>query len=1012
MNKFVVKTKKSDGNWYELDAKLVFPFSWGELLDERLDEAYITVYDSKEQTYKRLSELEITITTNLNTKIEASKAYYFIIASDNSVELPIGSGLYKHEIYLIERTKLLEGIHCSSITFTNVKTHLFGSSNASWRDLRGTGDYSNGFYKVPLDIEPRIPNIVKPGDILISPFKLAENIYPVIKRYWQSDVPIQVNILSGACGCTYQSNSVTKVYNSEQSPTISESGSITLTYVLVFETLGTDNTFYTRKYAIEFQIASIENELPLKRWSITDCIKRVCELAEPIYDETAAKYRFDGIEYDNYGNLKPYKEGSFAEKYDKIEAPEFSLTEDNLREQLKVILSYVHAEPYLDENDVIYPLEYGNTTKSKAENYKCVYNAASCHINEYCTEIRSHAQNIVASLGYANGVITDPGKNIYRSVRSDTAYVRINEENAEAKTNLPIYSIESVYCGIAKSDGTGWERTPVDITPYVFEQTEYSANLSSYAGAYPYSKQYAIYYTQGAPNLKGLFYKCPDSINSAVFSNFAISNIIAKAKNNDTSTPEIIDKLLVKDASSLVFSISYKPISNHFVSHGKQLYVKGEVPYAQLYNQSENLVESQYYGEHIKGVAARLGNIEKERTFILKSLDDIPRVGEMLGEYAISAVSCELYPFDIKCTVGLSKDFNRISEYVGINSQKRMYEISERSATNRDVLIKETLVISESVPENLVLGNFIFENLNPFRYIFAKSKNYENHEGKYKINLAKFTGKSFLKNTIANNVYIPVISRSIGNAITFNFAMQDNYSAGTKTQYIESSNGEIQGRWETDVCYTDYYGRVYFADVSLYGGDIGGPLDDGRKTSLAYNIPLGNVELAETTEVAKLPYPHLLRKDNRERISYNIELEIKTDKEDLIIGSALADLCRWVNDANYDSPVIYYFDAEKYSIGKFDKILSLTRESVVGGYSVKTDGVADYDAVELTIKKPSEGERYGWAICMPFKNTTETVENERGEIIEQSREMGGEIILASNTPLTENLTLKFYVVNY
>ena len=61
MNKFEISIKQ-DGEYQPIQATPVFPFSWGELLDERLDEAYITLYDSPEKTYKRLSDVKVTIT--------------------------------------------------------------------------------------------------------------------------------------------------------------------------------------------------------------------------------------------------------------------------------------------------------------------------------------------------------------------------------------------------------------------------------------------------------------------------------------------------------------------------------------------------------------------------------------------------------------------------------------------------------------------------------------------------------------------------------------------------------------------------------------------------------------------------------------------------------------------------------------------------------------------------------------------------------------------------------------
>lgn len=1019
MNKFTVSIKR-DGVWQAINATPVFPFSWGELLDERLDEAYITVYDSPEANYKRLTDVKISIwnKTDKGTKV---KDEHFIIASDNAIELPVGSGKYKHEIYLIERTKLLEGIFCSSITFTNAKSNNYlGTGKTPWEDVGGLYEYS---WTVPSDFTSPIPRAVENGKPFTFPSaeEMAEDMLPFVSAQIGGNAQVsyfaqftnaaQTQTKTYYTGCSYEGSEESKSFAMSVPVTVTPTGSIVLNYTLCYSatTLGTEYYF---AYFLRFSLNAITNHLPLKRWSITDCITRACELAEPLFAGQAPKYRLDGVEYDNNGKVqKPYEEGTLAAKYDKVFAPEFTATEDTLREQLKLILSYVHAEPWLDENDVIHATDYGNVSESAAKTLPYVFNSVTSHINEYCTEIRSHAQNLASSLGYARGVTTDPGIGLYRSIRSDTAYVRINENNGVAITPAPIYSVEQVMCGIATTDGSGWRVAPVDITPYVFEETTYNY-LASYAGGYPYSKQFAIYYTQGSPNLKGLFYKAPNAINTAAFSPFAIANILSSVTGISVGTLGGYLTASTGGAASLVFSITYKPISNHFVSHGKQLYVKDETPFMQLYNQSENLVESQYYGENLRGVAARLGNIEKERTFILRDIDDVPRVGDMLDGYAISAVSCELYPFDIKCTVGLTKDFNRISEYVGINSQKRMYEISERSAVDRDILIKETLVIGKR-PSDYNRNNYIWGNLNPFYNVFKDGQNYND-----KISAAIFSTKDANKKVISPYVCVPVIARALGNVVTLNFSMKDNYSAGTKTQMIEGDS-DVKGRWENDVPYSDYYGRAYFSTIWFLHGNNATRFSATAQDLAELSYALPDIDTTFLTELDKAAIEvsnHLLRKDNREKISYNVELDIKTESPDIIVGPALADLCGWVNSPPPRTK-LYLFKPEEGTVGKFDKQYTPRGSFIDAGYydgtGTVTGGtgwsVLSNSDGSLTLKIITGLKGYGWILCTPISTETVKVEDEYGNETTETYTTGGDILLASNSPISTAISLDFYI---
>lgn len=1012
---------KQDGTWQRLNATPVFPFSIGELLDERLDEAYITVYDCPLEHLPRLSEIRATIYNGNKTKQE-----FFIIASDGSIELPAGSGRYKHDIYLIERTKLLEGIFCSSLTFTNALPFDYGvtSRRVYAQNLKESQPLPTGFDGVSFITSPvissngyTVPSVFDVGKVLENYFVNNSVVSTIYVSETQTGDKSSVTV--------YLNNSI---YANEETESLfipsSELGrqsNLTLVYKVWSRiiTAGTTEPSYV-SYLFSFDVGTYINRLPLKRWTITDCITRCCELAEPLFNNETPKYRLDGVEYGADGNVT-YTVGSLAEKYDKIYAPEFTLTQDTLREQLRVILSYVHAEPWLDENDVIRVTEYGRTVQSVADGLPYVYSGAKSHINEYCTEIRSHAQNLVSSLGYAKGTMIDPGNGLYRSTRTDVAYTRITEGNGVARTEKPIYSINKVMCGIANPAGT-WYLSPVEITPYVFESTEYGANLSPYKGGFPYSRAYAIYYTMGQPNIQGLFYQAPDAIDKAKYSPYSICNILSSVTGRNAE--DIYNRLTeTGGAADLVFSVTYKPISNHFVSHGKSLYVEGEKPFMQLYNQSENLVESQYYGENIKGVAARLGNVEEERTFILRDIDDIPRVGDMLDEYAISAVSSEIYPFDIKCTVGLSKDFNRISEYVGINSQKRMYEVSERQATQRDILIKETLVIGTK-PEGHSNDERIFRNMAPFyqlfnsQFVLAPENVLQYQKVDFRISAAKLTCTN-KRGDSARIALLPVLGRSLGNMITLNFATKDNYSAGDSTVVINGDD-KVKGRWQADTPYTDYYGRAWWALVNLYS--TFSPIDSAVIDE-AYKMPkiVPNVTKVDSKDYSKAEFTrHRLRKDNRETLSYNVELEIKTDKPDIIIGSALAELCGWVYYGD-TKPVMYLFDAEKYPISKFDRFYTphvgdinrgvFNGNAYTSRWSFSTDG-------RLSIDKPIKNNIIdetgrGWVICTPISDVTEDVEDEDGNVETIRYQTGGEILLASNTPLptdTEYFYLDFYVV--
>lgn len=63
----------------------VFPLSIGQLLDEQLDEAYITIQKSIVEHYTPLTEVKIDVYQD-NVLV---KTHYMVVAEDNSQQFPL-----------------------------------------------------------------------------------------------------------------------------------------------------------------------------------------------------------------------------------------------------------------------------------------------------------------------------------------------------------------------------------------------------------------------------------------------------------------------------------------------------------------------------------------------------------------------------------------------------------------------------------------------------------------------------------------------------------------------------------------------------------------------------------------------------------------------------------------------------------------------------------------------------------------------------------------------------------
>lgn len=108
-------------------ANAVLPISYGEFLDERLDECTISLRATKKPVFAPLTPVTVTlineryIGTGKNRKVleRIKNKKYYLVANDNATETQIGSGRYNHELSLIETTKIAECVVADTLTYTN-----------------------------------------------------------------------------------------------------------------------------------------------------------------------------------------------------------------------------------------------------------------------------------------------------------------------------------------------------------------------------------------------------------------------------------------------------------------------------------------------------------------------------------------------------------------------------------------------------------------------------------------------------------------------------------------------------------------------------------------------------------------------------------------------------------------------------------------------------------------------------------------------------------------------------
>lgn len=1005
MNNFKVEIYDyNTSKWQDYSAYAVFPTKSAEMLDEQLDEAELSLkrikdkyfypmtkvrvtyinkpngkYSSPDKILERASSsVEQTYNANIN-QITQTKVLNMLVASDNPIEFPVGSGRYNHDIYLIERTKLLEGYLGEALSFTNPlgNNYLDNPADAPYT-TSGNGSFTVNTNPFKTPIGKGVKEIP------------VGKILDYVSWFWSANL-LKITLTISSGGTVLHTSSVSKPSNFEAIPLTTtnfdfqtEDTVYSLKYK--FEAMTSGEYPQTYEGTINFDIVVLQNRLPLKKWTIKTVVERIFDCIEPLKEGQTPRFRLAT---------------ETAEKLDKIISPEFNLSQMNLREQLKQVGGYIHGEPRIVDEDVdndgffYYIVDfdfYGGKEYSNIKNLPYVSATLGTSVNEYCTGLDSSVNNLINQLDWAVGVITEPFIGGGKSLRSETITVRLGEDNNTViSTQFPIYQIKDLTCTKINDNGTirngRW-----GITPYVFENADYN-NLSSYKGAYPNSKSYGIYYTQGEKNIKGLFFKPSTASNiEQAITRYTIVNILKTVTGFTLNTQQD-----VKQYYEFSFEVTYLPLYSTRVKTNKALVLNG-MPRTLAYNQSASIVEARYYGENLKGAVARMGNVEKTYTYNLGFLSDIPKVGTLFDDnYYISTVSTEFLPTYIKCTIGLSKDFNRLSQYVGINSNKRMYEISEKQAYERDRIQQNFLLISKDKQDSD--SGILRDSLKDLTARLFLNKLSQFDTITKPVSAVQFDvygkNKKILKDY---SIILPVVSTALGNSMIFCYRFDDNYSAGQKIDF--QTTLDYQGYWGEYVNYTDYYGRFYYYSAKFLTSGTNKTLALGEGTN-ENTLPQGTLTGYEVTPDTK----YLYRKDSREIPTFNFEISAVTDIENLVIGSALMKNCALVNT----NPATLLLVALDKRVNTLDSRINCWLDDK-GRVQVE-DGLVMYGGFSISGNSITvdTGKQYkSWAIITQPTFTTIDVEDEDGNPITQTIQDGGEIILAMNNP--EKITTLYFAV--
>ena len=733
-------------------------------------------------------------------------------------------------------------------------------------------------------------------------------------------------------------------------------------------------SWMTSPFTITFTVAVVENHLPLKTLTIKDVIDRLCLVAEPLREgETPMCFLNE----------------EQAKLFDKIQADEFVFTKQTFREALQAVGKQIHGEPRIT------PKKYGTwrfeiSFDMYQQQKKGVFfreslkNTASVDIEKYATHLDANAENLINSNKRAGQVI-EPAKGMGRTVRVENMGARVEDGTAIIETQQVINEVLKLECYY---NGTYW-----NLTPYVFESTEYSSQLSTYSDVFPYSRAYGLKYTRGKKNIEELFFKIENGIFDT-FKNYSIVNILRKVTGNGS--------LKIDDYTALMFRVTYIPLIKARVLQNKSYIGENEWEYGQVYNQQSNLLDIGQFGESMKGAIARTGNTEISKTFYLATQREIPKIGEMYDDdYYITNVNTEILPVGFKCTIILSKDYNRLSEYTGIPNQRRFSQVSETEAYERDCVLREFVVIGD-YKEELVDADTTMITSNFWKGLQNEFEPTQNNDQTDTVTAMLIQGK-MKGGSKLNTMLMAVSSSAYGNSVSFRISYADNYSAGSTTAY--QKNGDVEGIYQMETPYSDYYGRMYSVDFRLLTTS---PIEHTLENARRLPFVTGNItDNSNTYDNAILRVAYngnkapIISKDSREQISLNLQIDFVTNRKNIIIGNGLANNNVFVVGRNNETRIAYILPK------KIPKFATTLRE-ITAGYTdaeraqiteVGFNTVLMNNLLQLMLLNLTNASGKAWAVVTRETTTTKKVEDLDGVEMTETKYSGGELLIGENVDI-------------
>jgi len=613
-----------------------------------------------------------------------------------------------------------------------------------------------------------------------------------------------------------------------------------------------------------------------------------------------------------------------------IISPEFTFNDLTLRQCLDIILSYAKA--------ITRVKEYGIISADFLEDFTEVSDFGTLinsRIKEqtsenYCDALVTNLSNIVSEgAGETETTVIYPFENGWITPRAEEGKTEISDNSAEIVVNYPIYKIKKVIMDCQETLCT----TEIDITDYVFEEKQYLALPDEFDATNIYRGS-ALYWKQGSNRIQGLTHQTP--VWWGLGSNLEAIRVIYKRARGIDSVDFIKD---------FKFRIEYIPLTEEFAKTRRLDNEGFNTESETVYNQTEKVINTDSFGENIKGAIAQLGNRTIMETYNIKEFDNIPDIGNLINGLYVNNIEIEDWENFSKATLELTENYSKLKDIVATNKEYRISDVPFENLVQEQLYIEDYCVID--FDDNGDNTSFVQPDA-----IDAYAKTFETYSQSDDLLASSsiFTYPAEASPSFEDEYLIGTIARPYGNSLLFTQKMADNVSAG-RGKVFQTPSMSAGFASDLDVIYIEP--NDISADKNLISVRIGNSYTGGFLgiDALAKLIPAQDFqnELNSTYfNIEKM----VNEKDSGGIIAMTYQLHTKRKNNAIKVGSNFIKNNPLVNLSNSNDIKVYGLDFEpkeflnKIDVGSFDILASSINVDLLLDDSLETRGFklyANYD---------------------------------------------------------------------